>query len=222
MEYKGFQNSKGNVTGLCVVVDCVAGTDAQVLEGLVENFSKDRPDTILPVSIGYIRSKGDYIIPMLVQDISDADDVIIDKVRTVEGVCDIKSYIFNLTVPELAEGANAGAEPDDDEPLLCHGMLFVDVESGKDRHVLKTISRSSDPNVQINFLGHCFHSFDCDLVAFISAPDQNILHQWVRENIRPIDGVLDTSVDVITGMEPLIGPDEMMKLMEILNALEEG
>ena len=121
----------------------------------------------------------------------------------------------------LAEEGFEIREPDEDEPLLSHGMMFVDVQSGMDKHALKTIACSSDENVQINFLGHCFHSFDCDLVAFVSAADQNILHSWIREKIRAIDGVIDTAVDVISGMEPLIGPDEMMKLMTILSELEE-
>ena len=222
MDFKQFKNSKGDVTGLCVIVDCVAGTDQEVLEGLLENFKKDRPERVLPVSIGYIKTKGDYLIPLLIQDIADVDDVIIDKIRSVPGVCDVKSYILNLHVPEDREDEEGGAEAEDSAelPLLAHGMVFIDVESGKDRHVLKTLSRSDTEDVKINFLGHCFHSFDCDMLAFVSGYDHNILFEWVRSSVRTIDGVLDTDVDSISGMEPLILPEEMEALMEELSKLE--
>ncbi len=216
MDFKQFKNNKGNVTGLCVIVDCLAGKDEEVLAGLIENFKKGRPETVLPVSIGYIKTKGDYIIPMLIQDIADVDDVIIDKVRSVDHICDVKSYIFNLHIPEEDEAK----EQDPDQLFLAHGMIFIDVESGKDRHVLKTLAHSSDEDVQINFLGHCFHSFDCDMVAFVSAYNHNILFEWVRSKIRSIDGVLDTDVDAISGMEPLIFQDELEQLMEELATLE--
>jgi len=216
MDFKEFKNSKGDVTGLCVVVDCVAGKDDEVLDGLVANFTKDRPTSVLPVSIGYIKTKGDYIIPMLVKDISDVDDVIIDRIRSVPGIADVKSYIFNLQIPEEDTTEEPG-----DEVMLAHGMVFIDVESGKDRHVLKTMAVSGDENVKINFLGHCFHSFDCDMVAFVSAYNANILFEWVRSTVRPIDGVLDTDVDIISGMEPLILPDEVADLMEVLASLED-
>ena len=219
MDFKQFKNNKGNVTGLCVIVDCLAGKDDEVLAGLIENFKKGRPETVLPVSIGYIKTKGDYIIPMLIQDIADVDDVIIEKIRSVPHICDVKSYIFNLHIPEEEEEESA-EEVEPEDLLLAHGMIFIDVESGKDKHVLKTLAHSSDDDVKINFLGHCFHSFDCDMVAFVSAYNHNILFEWVRSKVRSIDGVLDTDVDAISGMEPLIFQNELEQLMEELTKLE--
>lgn len=219
MDFKEFKNSKGGVTGLCVVVDCVAGKDDQVLEGLVANFSKDRSENVLPVSVGYIKNKGDYLIPMLVKDVADADDVIIDKIRSVPGVCDVKSYLFNLQGTDEPEAAPpAGAI--DDQPFLAHGILFIDVESGKDREVLKKVAASTDGSVAINFLAHCFHSFDCDMIAFVSSFSHNVLFEWVREKIRTVDGVLDTDLDIISSMEPLLLPDEVQTLMTELAKLE--
>lgn len=220
MDFKSFKNSKGNVTGLCVIVDCLAGKDDEVLDGLVENFTTARPTDVLPVSIGYIKNKGDYIIPMLIKDIADVDDVLIDLVRSVGGVSDVKSYIFNLHVPEGDEEKEHAAEEDAAAVMMAHGMVFIDVASGQDRHVLKTVLNSSDEDVMINFVGHCFHSFDCDMVAFVSAFNHSILFEWVRSKIRTVEGVLDTDVDVISGMEPLILPDEVVTLMEELAKLE--
>ena len=219
MDFKEFKNSKGGVTGLCVVVDCVAGKDDEVLAGLVENFSTNRSENVLPVSVGYIKNKGDYLIPMLVKDVADADDVIIDKIRSVPGVCDVKSYLFNLQGADEATPPPA-TESMDDQPFLAHGILFIDVESGKDRDVLRKVAASTDGTVAINFLAHCFHSFDCAMIAFVSSYSHNILFEWIRENVRSIDGVLDTDLDIISSMEPLLLPDEVQTLMTELAKLE--
>lgn len=215
MDFRNFKNRKGGVTGLCVFVDCIAGTDDAVLEGLTKNFSENPNEAILPVSIGYVKTKGDYIIPMLVQDVAEVDDLIIDKIRSVEGVSDIKSYLFNMQVPQAEEDEMA-----EGTPLLAHGIIFVDVAGGKDREALEKISALGDEDVSINFLGHCFHSFDCDMIAFVSARSHGRLFEWVREKIRPIDGVLDTDVEIISGMEPLLSLEEAQTLMTELAKLE--
>lgn len=215
MDFRNFKNRKGGVTGLCVFVDCIAGRDDAVLEGLTANFTKDRSESILPVSIGYVKTKGDYVIPMLVQDMAEVDDLLIDKVRSVDGVSDIKSYLFNMQVPRPDED-----EVDEGTPLMAHGIIFVDVEGGKDRACLDAIAALGDDEVSINFLGHCFHSFDCDMVVFVSARSHARLFEWVKEKIRPIDGILDTDVEIISGMEPLLSMEEAQALMEELATLD--
>ena len=181
---------------------------------------------VTPLLIGRTFEEFDIMLLIHTDEMERLDDYLIRNVRSSEAAEElivIPIYEFTFlpsfdSVVELEAGDTdeivdgvPGAPPDSDELLLL--MAKIDVEQGEDRTVLDAmISIRAEYDAVIPLMaGHTFHSQEFDLVLFFLARDLGSAWEFGKR-IRVIEGVRDTSTNLIAHFEAMVPLDKFRNI----------
>lgn len=181
------------------ILDIVAGKEKEALEGLVKNLEPEVGGRFGPAAIWQIRHSTDYAVELRLKDpaaVADLDDLLIDKVRSVDGIAETTiRTIFNFSFIDEAGGKKAVAAARGEGGIL--GVVLCDVVCGKDRETHQAmLALKPDGDVVPVDVETAFHSADFDASVLLVGPDEGALHAYIQKHLRPIDGVYDTFCEV--------------------------
>lgn len=183
-----------------VILDVEAGREAEALEGLSRNLADEVGGRFGPAAIWEIHQGTDLAVELRLQDpaaFAELDTLLVDKIRTVPGVEETMVrpiFSFRFIDPHGGELAYKAARSDSPEVL---GVVLCDVECGKDRAVheamlqLKPAGGVTPVDVEL-----AFHSVEFDLSVLLVGRTEEAFYRYLKEQIRPVDGVADTVLEV--------------------------
>jgi len=165
---------------------------------------------VTPLVIGRLFEGADVMLLLHSADIETLDDYLIENVRSVmdiEELIVVPIYEFKLlsSFDFMVEPEHEGTmtTPLESEDLLFF-MAKVDVAPTKDRAVYERVLSIEPTDEAIPLMtGHTFHSKEFDLVVFFLAKSLESAWEFVKE-LRVIDGVWDTEVNLIAHFEGLV------------------
>jgi hypothetical protein len=198
------------------IIDVKTGLDEQAYNDL-ESLKPE--NDVTPLLIGRIFEESDIFLLLHSENLESIDDYLIKHVRksiAAQELSVIPVYDFSL-LPSF----DFLADYSDDSPVniyyesgelditdlseedLLMVMMKIDVAPTKDRQVHGEIFNIKGEGVIPLMAGHTFHSKEFDIVMFFLAEDLEAIWNFSK-TIRDIDGVWDTSLNIIAHFESYI------------------
>jgi DNA-binding Lrp family transcriptional regulator len=90
-----------------------------------------------------------------------------------------------------------------------HFTVTLDIKSKKTESVFKYIEKiAATEKIAITFLAYTFYSYESDVILTLLSPDIHHAGQFVKEKLRPIEGVIDTLLWQIEKYKSLLTNEE--------------
>lgn len=160
---------------------------------------------IEPVAIGIVFETYDIMVFLWCDAPERLNRYIINRMRSVKGVTETTVFFLDGMQPIIHEGLKGIPEPGID------GLVMMDVECGKEDHVMKALVERVKPEEEktfTKFVSFCLHSTSLDLIAGFKGMNLYYLDQLFAK-IREIDGVLDIIVLMFSRFQTLVDYDEI-------------
>ena len=204
------------------IIDAVTEVDKdnEARQGLQHNLQEWRRSGVSPLWINSLRSRGDIRLICLVQDFHKFNTLMLDEIRSVDGVRETRTIfgfdgVANL---DLLLDLEMEVLPTTD---LSSCYLYLRVSPGEDRNVLDTIRQlPQDGNVRLVWALNTYNSQTGDLFLLLLSTDDHLTRKFVRNHIRTISGVQDTILDEIVEWSWMAEPDSIILLCEMFFQLE--
>lgn len=197
-----------------------SGEDELARERLLANLQAYHEPHVTPLWVNWLRERADLRLVCMVHRLSRFDDFLIDVVRSARGVTGTqamlsfggRAHIGRLMEIPLAAGGRH---------RLHAAHIGIDVAAGHDRETFEAIWRiPSHPRVKPVWLLRNYHSYGADLTMLVLATDEPAITGYVMSWIRPIPGVMDTTLSTITDWALLATPEQLIAVAEEFFHLE--
>ncbi|MHA1683067.1 MAG: hypothetical protein ACTSUE_19165 [Promethearchaeota archaeon] len=160
------------------------------LESIWENLQASliTADGIEPIAISIVFETFDVMVFCWCEKPENLNRYIIDRMRSIKGVTE--TTVFFFTDMEHIKHEDVEPEPGID------GLLFIDIECGKESFVSNMIRDDVGPEADLTFtkfVSYCLHSQNLDLLVGFKGTNVYYLDKLFNK-IRLIDGVTDVRV----------------------------
>lgn len=170
--------------------------------------------------INTLRHRADIRLVCLVQDFRKFNTLVLDEIRSVDGVRATRTtFSFNGV-------ANVDLLLDLEMEVLPHtgtssSYLQLSVVPGEDRNVLEAItSLPSSLDVRVVWALNTY-SHASDLSLLLLGLDGTVIADYIMTHIRPIEGLVDTETDEIVEWAWMAEPEAIISLCEMFCPEEE-
>ncbi len=205
------------------IIDAVTevGKDDEARRNLQHNLKEWRRSGVSPLWINSLRSRGDIRLVCLVQDFHKFNTLMLDEIRSVDGVRETHTVfgfdgVANL---DLLLDLEMEVLPMTD---LSSCYLYLRVSPGEDRNVLEAIRQlPQEGDVRLIWALNIYDSQTGDLFLLLLSDDDRLTREFVRQRIRAIAGVRDTVMDEIVEWSWMAEADSIILLCEMFFQLEE-
>jgi hypothetical protein len=165
----------------------------QHLEDVWDNLqnSLEKIDGIEPIAMGITFESYDIHVIFYCDEPENLNRYIIHHLRSLKGVTETTVYF-------LTDMENIVHEGMDPEPGI-DGILFIDVECGKEDSVFREIMQvgPEEDKTFTKFIANCMHSQDLDMLVGFKGQNFYMLDKLFN-TIRVLDGVTDIQVVMFT------------------------
>jgi hypothetical protein len=129
---------------------------------------------------------------------------ITNNILTLDGVFDMRTiHLFDPNFFKVPTGV--------DTKTSRHFTITIDVRSDKTEEVFNYIREfAATDEAAITFLAYSFFSYENDIILTLLAPDIESAGNFLKEKIRPIDGVIDTVLWQIETWKLIISHQEFL------------
>lgn len=192
----------------------LSGHDELAREDLLARLRDYEGPCVTPLWVNWLRERADLRIICMVHELAKFDDFLIDVVRSAQGVIGTsaalsfggRANIANLMDIVLTRAGSRG---------LKAATVRIVLSPGRDNTAFTELwNLPAHPRVKPVWLLRTYHSFDADLSMLLLAPDEAALSSYVMSWIRPVPGVVDTTVSNVTDWSVLASPDAMIQVAE--------
>ncbi|MBD3187413.1 hypothetical protein GF325_11330 [Candidatus Bathyarchaeota archaeon] len=169
------------------------------LEDVWENLQASlvSANGIEPVALSIVFETFDVMIFIWCETPETLNQYIINRLRSIKGVTETTVFFFG----EMKEIKH---ENIDREPGI-DGLLFMDIECGKDQHVFNAMIEKVGPEEDstfTKFVSFCLHSQNLDLLVGFKGTNLYYLEKLFNK-IRLINGVIDVNVMMFSRFKTL-------------------
>lgn len=169
------------------------------LEDVWENLQASlvSANGIEPVALSIVFETFDVMIFIWCETPETLNQYIINRLRSIKGVTETTVFFFG----EMKEIKH---ENIDREPGI-DGLLFMDIECGKDQHVFNAMIEKVGPEEDstfTKFVSFCLHSQNLDLLVGFKGTNLYYLDKLFNK-IRLINGVIDVNVMMFSRFKTL-------------------
>ncbi len=204
------------------IIDAVTevNKDNEVRQNLQHNLQEWRRSGVSPLWINSLRSREDIRLVCLVQDFHKFNTLMLDEIRSVNGVRETHTIfgfdgVANL---DLLLDLEMEVLPTAD---LSSCYLYLQVSPGEDRNVLDAVRRlPPDGEVRLVWALNTYNSQAGDLFLLLLSEDDQGTREFIQNHIRAIPGVQDTETDEIVEWSWMAEPDSIISLCEMFFQLE--
>ncbi len=204
------------------IIDAVTEVDKDnaARQGLQHNLQEWRRSGVSPLWINSLRSRGDIRLVCLVQDFHKFNTLMLDEIRSVDGVRETRTIfgfdgVANL---DLLLDLEMEVLPMTD---LSSCYLYLRVSPGEDRNVLDAIRQlPQDGDVRMVWALNTYNSQTGDLFLLLLSAAERLTREFIQNPIRAIPGVQDTVMDEIVEWSWMAEPDSIVLLCEMFFQLE--
>ena len=200
---------------LYVLLDIEAGLEREALAGLARNLESEVGGRFGATAIWEIHHSCDLAVELRLQEpgaIAELDELLVDKVRSVPGVRETSIrpiYHFRFIDKQGSQRAYNAALSDSPEVL---GVVLLDVACGKDRSVREALLGLKDGGGVVPVdVETAFHSVEFDMSLLLVGPSEASFHGYVKQQVRAIDGISDTVLEVWEIARVLTGAEEFVQ-----------
>lgn len=177
------------------------------VEDLWENLSSSLSSAngITPIAMGIVFETYDVMIFLWCETPENLNDYIINRLRSVKGVTETEVFFVN-DMQEITH------EEIDSEPGI-DGIIFIDVECGKDESVYNAIIEDISPEENktfTKFVAKCLHSTNLDQLVGFKGVNLYYLDQLFSK-VRMVNGVTDMQIMMFSRFTTLVEFDELKK-----------
>jgi hypothetical protein len=203
------------MTLFMVVLDVDAGYDKRAYELLLKNLEKT--EHVMPVFIGQIFETADLEIMIQAADVESLNEYILKRMRSIKEIRETMVYPITSFkgLAEFSLGDFQSSYSDQDTavefPLFT---IKLDVAPTKDVEVYQTLSKlSMTDTVLPAFVGYTFQQADFDIGFYFFAMDLQCAWDFVRSELRRIDGVWDTEISVVMHINSLVSAEDLAQVL---------
>jgi hypothetical protein len=191
-----------------------SGEDELARENLLANLRAYDQPWVIPLWVNCLRERADLRLVCMVHRLAHLDDFLIDVVRAARGITGTqamlsfggRAHIARLLEVPLAVGGRH---------RLHAAHISLDIAAGQDRAAFEAIWHiPSHPRLKPVWLLRNYHSYDADLTMLVLASDEPAITGYVMSWIRPIPGVMDTTLSTITDWTLLATPEQLVAVAE--------
>lgn len=193
-------------------VNPLAGHEEEVRATLLTRLNAYEGEEAQPILLRWIRSRFDIEVLIAVYDFAQFDDLLIDIVRSIEGVAGTSTHVMYdgfLFLGGIMMARNAR----ENGGSYAEAMIDISVEPGKDRDVFAALYDLSEADDLRKYsLFKNYSSPAADMSLQIAGTNRETIEQYVQVLVRAIDGVRDTYTTFTHGWAMLMDGNEFLEL----------
>jgi DNA-binding Lrp family transcriptional regulator len=188
-----------------LMIDVEGGKEGlfkQLFLKLKETKKSNEFDKIQILYLSRCYTHSDISLMIDVKDPEQLPDFITEVILDLDGVWDIQ--MIPLLTPNFFE------IPEFIQKMKYkHFTITLDVKSDKTKSVFQELQKiAATDKIAITFLAYTFYSYDSDIILTLLSPDMASAGKFVKEELRTIDGVIDTLLWQMETWKSIITDDE--------------
>ena len=195
-----------------VMIDVEAGKE-DLFERIYERYNELKGSSIFEkIKFLYMArcyTHSDISIMIDVIDPEALPDFLTEFILEMDGVYDLQTiHLFNpnfFNIPSYIK-----------QDKFEHFTLTLDIRSNKTKKVFEYLKEfAATEEAAITFMAYTFYSFDKDIILTLLAPDIKQAGKFVKEKIRPIEGVVDSVLWQIEKWQFAISSKEWLEYINV-------